>query len=170
MRRGLFEQRLGAERDRLLRYAFALTRNQDEARDLFQETMVRVISAPQVPAAQPAFRAWLFKIVRNLWIDRVRSNKRREVLHQHIAESASVVAEATVERHLAVRDAFSQLSTEHQDVLALVDIAGFSYKETGEVLSIPSGTVMSRVARARQRLFELLSAEAAMSENLPERR
>jgi len=127
--------------------------------------MVALISASDVPAAEPAFRAWLFRIVRNLWVDRVRANRRRDVLHRHIAESVSGVAEATVERHLAVRDAFSQLSVEHQEVLALVDIAGFSYKETGDVLSIPGGTVMSRVARARQRLFELLSDEAAVSEN-----
>lgn len=159
VRTRLFEQRLGHERNRLLQYAFALTRNHDEARDLYQEAMLRVVSAPQAPAARPAYRAWLFKIVRNLWIDRLRSDRRRADIHQHIADHTQVATEPVVERDLAVRDAFFQLSIEHQEVLALVDITGFSYKEAGEILAIPSGTVMSRVARARRKLFELLSSE-----------
>lgn len=144
-----------------MRYAFALTRDRDEARDLFQETVVRAMSAADMPVAEPAFRAWLFKIVRNLWIDRSRLRTRRTVLHAQMADEAPHEAgEATTESHYAVREAFSYLSIEHQEVLALVDIGGFSYQETGELLSIPKGTVMSRVSRARQSLFQLLSSDA----------
>lgn len=156
---GSLEQRLEHERDSLLRYALALTRNQDDARDLYQEAMLRVISAPQAPTAPPAYRAWLFRIIRNLWIDRVRFERRRANFHQDIAARAQTTTEHVEDRDLAIRDAFLQLSTEHQEVLALVDISGFSYKEAGEILSIPSGTVMSRIARARQKLFELLTRE-----------
>ena len=58
---------------------------------------------------------------------------------------------------LAVRQAFMQLRKDHRDVLALVDIGGFTYEETGMLLSIPKGTVMSRVARARAALACTLS-------------
>ncbi|GAB5428585.1 MAG: RNA polymerase sigma factor [Devosia indica] len=158
-----FEQRLDPVRERLMRYAFALTRDRDEARDLFQETVVRAMSAPEIPVPEPAFRAWLFKIVRNLWIDRTRTHARRSHLDERFAGGHGPEAcEATTERHYEVREAFSCLTIEHQEVLALVDIAGFSYEETGELLSIPKGTVMSRVARARQAMFQLLSSEAVI--------
>lgn len=58
---------------------------------------------------------------------------------------------------LAVRQAFMQLGKDHRDVLALVDIGGFSYDETAMMLSIPRGTVMSRVSRARAALMRGLS-------------
>ncbi|WP_417580677.1 RNA polymerase sigma factor [Pelagibacterium sp.] len=165
-----FEQRLYPVRERLMRYAFALTRDRDEARDLFQETMVRAMSAGDVPAADPAFRAWLFKIIRNLWIDRSRSHARRVRLYDQFANGeAGEAGEATTERNYAVREAFAFLSVEHQEVLALVDIAGFSYEETGELLSIPRGTVMSRVSRARQSLFQLLSGDAVVPLSRPRR-
>ncbi len=66
--------------------------------------------------------------------------------------------ESVVVNRLAVRTAFMTLSREHRDVLALVDIAGFSYEETAEMVGVPRGTVMSRVSRARQNLARLLAA------------
>lgn len=159
-----FEQRLNPVRERLMRYAFALTRDRDEAKDLFQETVLRAMSAAEVPVADPAFRAWLFKIIRNLWIDRSRSHARRERLHEQMASAGEAdTGVATTENHYAVREAFAYLSVEHQEVLALVDIAGFSYDEAGELLCVPRGTVMSRVSRARQSLFHLLSGDTVVS-------
>lgn len=163
MRVGSFEQRLEPMRERLLRYAFALTRDRDEARDLFQETVARALSAAEMPSDDSAFRAWLFRIVRNIWIDRGRAGTRRDMMHRTIAiDRAQEAAQPAVETNIVVREAFSCLSIEHQEVLALVDIAGFSYEETGELLAIPKGTVMSRVTRARQNLFHLLSSDTVV--------
>ncbi|ODA65906.1 ECF RNA polymerase sigma factor SigE [Methyloligella halotolerans] len=125
------------------------------------------MSASHVPAADPAFRAWLFTIVRNLWIDLSRARTRRARLREQMAQAMRHEAgEATTEGNYAVREAFSYLSVEHQEILALVDIAGFSYEETGQLLSIPKGTVMSRVSRARQSLFGLLTCDVALPDSL----
>jgi RNA polymerase sigma-70 factor, ECF subfamily len=156
-----FHSRFAPLGDRLFGYAFALTRDREQAADLFQDCVVRAMSARSVPEQDRAFRAWLFAILRNLWTDRIRARRRRGEAHARIAEANEVLVplppEAVVINQLAVREAFACLSLDHRDVLALIDIAGFSYDEAAELLAVPRGTVMSRVSRARQALFDLLS-------------
>jgi RNA polymerase sigma-70 factor (ECF subfamily) len=65
-------------------------------------------------------------------------------------------SEQIVTNAIAVHQAFAHLPPDHRDILAVVDIGGFSYMEASEILSIPQGTVMSRVSRARAALRELL--------------
>lgn len=149
-------------RANLYGYAFALTRDAASAEDLFQDCMVRAISASDVPAEMQGFRMWMFRVMRNQWIDRLRSRKRMMDVQAEIEaieagdEPASGGEDAVVNR-LAVRQAFLMLSKEHRDVLALVDIGGFSYDEAAKLLDIPRGTVMSRVSRGRSALCRLLS-------------
>jgi len=149
-------------RANLYGYAFALTRDAASAEDLLQDCMVRAMTACDVPAEAHVFRVWMFRVMRNQWIDRHRSQKRMTDAQADIQaieageEPASGGEDAVVNR-LAVRQAFLLLSKEHRDVLALVDIGGFSYDETAELLDIPRGTVMSRVSRGRSALCRLLS-------------
>lgn len=160
-----------SHRPRLVAYARAVCGESDLAAELVQDCAVRVLDAKKVPADEPAFRSWLFKIVRNLWLDRVRRQSvRSEIPIDEIDNEprALVPAEALLVNQLAVRLAFETLSARHRDVLALVDVAGFSYQETAALLGVPAGTVMSRVSRARGALAALLRQDNVV--DLPVRR
>ena len=144
----------------LLSYANALAGDLELARDLTQECAVRALRARTVPREEPAYKAWLFTILRNLWLDHLRKTVRRKEMLVEDADEvapARIEAEAAVVNAIAVRMAFEQLGDRHRDVLSLVDVGGFSYLETAGMLGISVGTVMSRVSRARSTLAALLS-------------
>jgi len=152
--------RFAAYQKRLYGYALALARDPDQAAEMVQDCVVRVMSSRQVPEDEPAYRSWLFTIVRNLWLDR----QRRSKTHEHADLTEETEADAThpggedvVVNVIAVRQAFEQLPQHHRDILALVDVAGFGYRETAAILGLPDGTVMSRVSRGRALLCKLLS-------------
>jgi RNA polymerase sigma-70 factor (ECF subfamily) len=160
-----------AHRKRLFAYACAISGEREVAVDLIQDCAVRVFDARKVPADEPAFRAWLFKIVRNLWLDGLRrTNRRKEVPIEEAPEwvAMPVPAETMIVNALAVRLAFEMLSDDHRDVLALVDVGGFSYEETAALLDVPRGTVMSRVSRGRAALARLLDQDNVIE--MPTRR
>lgn len=144
-------------RQRLFGYAHALCRDTATAEDLYQDAMLRALSARSAPADRTAFRVWMFRLMRNLWIDRLRRDDPACSLTD-LPETAapSSGGEQAVVNRLAVQQAFMMLDKIHRDVLALVDIGGFSYDETSELLDIPQGTVMSRVSRARAALCRKL--------------
>lgn len=155
-------------RRNLFSYACAICSQTTTAEDIYQEALLRAMSAKSVPTEPTSFRVWMFRLLRNLWIDRLRADARAqefarcERLEEGQPHAISGSEDAVVNR-LAVRQAFVQLSKDHRDVLALVDIGGFSYEETGMLLAIPRGTVMSRVARARSALLGLLSSERVVA-------
>ena len=160
MSRTAFEKRFAPYHSRLFGYAVALSRDRDLAADLLHECVLRAMAARQAPESEPAFRAWLFTILRNLWIDHLRSGRRRADIEEALLVEGAVTPvslESVVVNAFAVRQAFALLSLDHRDILALVDISGFSYDEAAAILSVPRGTVMSRVSRARQALARLLS-------------
>lgn len=139
-----------------------MTGDREQARDLLQSCVARASAARRQPRDDDAFRAWLFKIMRNLWIDQVRAQKRNAALFDDYAEDVfgmPVSLESMVVNAFAVRQAFEALSHDHREVLALIDISGFTYQEAAELLAVPAGTIMSRVSRARQNLANLLSDE-----------
>lgn len=155
-------------RRNLFSYACAICSQATTAEDIFQEALVRAMSAKAVPAEPASFRVWMFRLLRNIWIDRLRADARAQAYvlgEQQTDEQPHILSgsEDAVVNRLAVRQAFMQLSKDHRDVLALVDIGGFSYEETAMLLSIPHGTVMSRVSRARAALLSLLSSERVVA-------
>jgi RNA polymerase sigma-70 factor (ECF subfamily) len=155
-----FEERIARHQQRLFGYAVAITRDRDRARDLLQDCVVRAASARDRPAAEPAFRAWLFAIMRNLWIDQIRAERRQSQARQTLCDMMSVMPvslESMAVETFALRQAFERLSHDHREVLALVDISGFSYQEAADLLRVPRGTVMSRISRARETLGKLLA-------------
>jgi len=152
--------RLEDLRQRLFGYAWALCRDTATAEDLYQDAMLRALGAASAPEDRTAFRVWMFRLMRNLWIDRLRrSDPAFSLTDLTEADTPSVGCEQTVVNRLAVQQAFMALEKHHRDVLALVDIGGFSYDETAELLDIPRGTVMSRVSRARSALSRLLAED-----------
>lgn len=145
----------------LRRFAYALTRHADDADDLVQTTMERVLSRPMPDDVELV--KWMFRVSRNIWIDDLRSRKVRRDAVADIAAEAGL--DASTEERVAAREALRRtkegidaLPDEQREVLAMVAIAGMAYREAAEALAIPIGTVMSRLARARAALAAHLEA------------
>ena len=143
---------------RLVAFARTMLGDADAARDLVQEAAARALGAGRVPADAPAYRAWMFRIVRNAALDELR--RRRIVPAEEAAPvdlwrfDDACIARITVEQGLAA------LGAQHREIIALIDIAGFSYAEAADVLDVPIGTVMSRVTRARNALLAAIEASS----------
>ncbi|MET3794293.1 RNA polymerase sigma factor [Aquamicrobium terrae] len=155
-----FETRFARYQQRLYGFAVAMTGDRDRARDLLHDCVLRAASARERPVNEPAFRAWLFTIMRNLWIDQHRAAERQSRMLETLSDAVPVSLDSMAVESFAVRQAFELLSHDHREVLALVDISGFSYQETADLLGVPRGTVMSRISRARQALAGLLADDS----------
>ncbi len=140
---------------RLYGYAFSLTSDHEAARDLVQECALKALEARRVPADEPAFRAWLFTILRNASHDRRRhSGRNPEVsLDESAGHTPVWDFDTGLINTVAVRAGLDKLSPEHSEIIGLIDIAGFSYQEAAGLVDVPIGTVMSRVCRARKALL-----------------
>jgi RNA polymerase sigma-70 factor (ECF subfamily) len=144
--------------DALRRFSSALTGNPADGDDLAQGTVERLLEKG-VPA-DATFAAWMYRVCRNLWIDQVRRDARMTTPGQDDLERRmdSLDGERTVMLMMTMGEieaAMRKLDVDQREVLALVAIEECSYREAAEILEIPIGTVMSRVARARKRLLEL---------------
>lgn len=152
---------------RVRRFAVSLTGNRHDADDLLQNTVERVLQG-KVPAGAEVLR-WMFRVCRNLWIDELRSREVRGRAATTLAEERDEVCEPASAGESAVdavyleqvQAAAATLSGEQRAVLSLVAVEGFSYREAAETLEIPVGTVMSRLARARAALADLVPADTA---------
>jgi len=157
--------------DRLYAYALHLAGGPDEAGDLVQACALKALGAKNVPDNALAYRTWLFRILRNTWVDECRRRARQPVswdaLEEDNASSGNYVGHPDVSsiekrlfNRLVVREGLARIAPDHREVLVLVDMAGFTYKEVAALLEIPIGTVMSRVSRARKRLLQALEEPA----------
>lgn len=145
----------------LRRFAFSLTGQMADADDLLQSTVEKLLSKP-VPEDVPLAK-WAFRVCRNQWIDDYRAQKVRQTAAQspelsdgQIVDGAHAIEQKmTLER---VNRAMDKLPDDQRSILSLVCLQGQSYKDVAEILSIPMGTVMSRLARARAALANTLNA------------
>ncbi|QDX25010.1 sigma-70 family RNA polymerase sigma factor [Sphingomonas suaedae] len=144
----------------LRRYARSLLRDQSAADDLVQDCLERVIGRWHQRRADGNARTWVFTILHNLAINRMKQTARRgvHVTVDDMDEAAIAIAPAQEHRlhHRAVVDALSGLPEDQRSVLLLVSVEDLSYAETASILDIPIGTVMSRLSRARHRLAQIL--------------
>lgn len=142
---------------RLRRFVYSLTGGADSSEDLIQETYVRALA--HVDQWQPGTRldSWMFRIAQNLWIDYKRTERTHgevvdiDVIGELLSCDGRVIAENRIALQELRKD-IAQLSPDQRNVISLVCGYGMSYKETGEILNLPAGTVMSRLARARDAL------------------
>lgn len=146
---------------RLRRFAHGLTRDAADADDLTQRAAERALKSRAQWQPGTNFDAWAYRILRNLWIDTARSRQRRDKVIAP-AEDAEAVgapgdAEAAAERLFLMR-AMDRLPDEQREVVALILIEGFGYREAAAMLDIPMGTVASRLVRGRTALLELVGA------------
>ena len=163
----------GSEREKLLaalphvrRFAISLSGNHADGDDLLQATVERVLKkgAPD----NVDMKKWMFRICKNIWIDGYRAKKVREkaALGQDITIHDQPDGEAVIMDRLKLKEVTTAMKTIPDDqriVLSLIAIEGMSYKEAAKMLEIPIGTIMSRLARARQNLSAQLLDSAGRS-------
>jgi RNA polymerase sigma-70 factor (ECF subfamily) len=147
---------------RLYRAARAWTASREEAEDLVQETVARVLSRPRLIRGDGEL-AYLMRALRNTLISQRRTEGRRPVTAELTEElgtgSRAQDDPAAAAETREVHDAIAELPEEFRDALVAVDIAGLSYDEAARALGVPQGTVTSRLYRARDRLARRLANE-----------
>ena len=171
-----FEEEALELSDQVYRVARRLVSSRDEAEDLVQETYARAFRNWRSYQPGTNMRAWLFRILTNLNIDRGRREQRSPdlqpmeegdyFLYNRLEESGGVDDDQRIVERLSqdgVVQALAALPHDFRDVLVLVDIGEFSYKDAAQILDIPVGTVMSRLHRGRRILKHEL-AERTLQE------
>jgi RNA polymerase sigma-70 factor (ECF subfamily) len=165
--------------DALYRGALRLTRDPDKAQDLVQDTYARALRYQHSYQTGTNMKAWLFAIMRNLYWDRFQKANREAVsiddigefaLYDQMRDDLGEGPEAEVLDRIArseVVEAIEKLNPLHREVVLLVDVEGFSYKDAANILEVPIGTVMSRLHRARQQLQKDLFEYAVESGIVP---
>ncbi|WP_044560522.1 RNA polymerase sigma factor [Azospirillum sp. B4] len=150
----------------LRRYARALVKDHAAADDLVQDCLERAITRWHQRRADGDARTWLFTILHNLAVSQMRQNKRRggHVALDDGTIEPMIARPATQEdalHHADVMRALDTLPEEQRSVLLLVAVEDLTYAEAARVLDIPIGTVMSRLARAREKLSQKMDGAAA---------
>jgi RNA polymerase sigma-70 factor (ECF subfamily) len=145
-----------AELPRLRRYARALVRDRDAADDLVQDCVERALQRIDNWRDGDNPRRWLFTIMHHIFVDQLRRVRRRGEVVTLAAEAEPAFAlQPTQMDSLQARevlDALQSIAPERRAALILVAVEGMSYAEAATVLNIPAGTLMSRIARAREEL------------------
>ncbi|AUU91253.1 MULTISPECIES: sigma-70 family RNA polymerase sigma factor [Enterobacteriaceae] len=153
-------QHLAEHLTRLWRYGLVLSRNREVAEELVQSTCVRALekSAQFTPGTR--IDSWLFTILHSIWISEVRA--RRVRLGQGFVESDELLAPETNEQDEArlhygkIMQYVSALPEAQRNAVFLVYVEGFTYQEAADTLSVPIGTIMSRLATARAKIAQLI--------------
>src|SRR6059058_3747422 len=170
-----FEEDALALSDQVYRVARHLVGSREEAEDLMQETYARAFRSWRSFQPGTNLRAWLFRILTNLNIDRGRRVQRAPDMQPleegdyflyNKLEEAGDTPEERVDQRLSQDDAVAALSAvphDFRDVIVLVDIGDFSYADAAQILEIPIGTVMSRLHRGRRILKQELAEKAVGS-------
>jgi RNA polymerase sigma factor (sigma-70 family) len=138
----------------LRRYAFALLREHEGADDLVQDCLERALSRWRLRRPDGDLRAWLFTILRNLYINSYNTRRRRGTPLPLDVVQPPTSAPAQ-ERGLDLHDvltALDHLPEEQKSLLLLIGVEDLSYDDAARVLGVPVGTIMSRLSRGRQRL------------------
>jgi len=162
--------------DSLYNFARWLARNQNDAEDLVQETYLKALRSFASFQSGTNFRAWMFQILRNTFLSSRSKLEHRMTIAMDSEEDFPVLpaTSATPESLLiehsgfdAVRCAIEQLPDIFREVILLCDVEEASYREIAEILSIPMGTVMSRLARARKAVRRALTSSSSANPGLP---
>lgn len=146
---------------RLRRFARNLARNPHDADDVVQIAVERALTRLDQWRSDARLDSWMFKIVRNAWIDELRSRGRRDKVFL-AAEAGENVGTDSMAREtdlLAVQSAMARLPQEQREAVGLVLVEGLPYREAADVLDVPIGTLTSRLARAREALQAMLGTE-----------
>lgn len=173
--RGLVEK----YQNRVYSLVYGVVRNREDARDLTQDAFVKAFNNLKTFRTEASFYTWLYRIAMNVGIDFVRKKKRRKTSAGFDEDIASRDQEGGIDEvHHAdspsknlerkqlygrIMDALETLPEDQKQVILLRELEGLSYKEIGEVMGIPEGTVMSRLFYARKKMQGLLAGDRELS-------
>lgn len=148
--------------DPLRRYALSLTRDRSEAEDLVQETLVKALERGEQLRSAPSLRAWLMSILHNRFVDGVRARRAETARYADYGLRIDPAVPAPQEgaaRLADLRRAFMSLPADQRAALHLICVEGLSYEKAAALLSVPVGTLVSRLARGRARLRAMEDGE-----------
>lgn len=165
-----FEELIAPYQQGIINYAYTMFKSREDAFDMAQETLIKAFVSISAFGGQSSFKTWLYKIATNVCLDEIRRRKRR-IKTQSLVPDGENEAETEIadestspetlaqknELKKAVLDAIGELEAEYRTVLSLRELAGMDYGEIARVMSLPLGTVKSRISRARGQLREKLS-------------
>ena len=149
---------------RLRRFAYGLTTNMDDADDLVQSACEKALTNQDSWSPGTRLDSWLYRIIQNLFLDGLKKKRvRGEVADP---EATALIKDPKAHLQVELTDrvkkvglVLEQLPIEQREVLMLVTVSGFSYQEAADQLNMPVGTVMSRLARGRRKLYELIQKD-----------
>lgn len=158
-----FEEDLIAMLPRLRRFAGSLTGQGADGDDLCQLTIERALRSRQQWQEGTRLDQWMFRIMRNIWIDEIRARRRRgaqaDVDVEAVAPAVSGGQEARTELMMVDR-AMAQLPDEQREAVLLVLVEGYGYREAADIIGCPVGTLTSRLGRGREALMHYLGQAA----------
>jgi RNA polymerase sigma-70 factor (ECF subfamily) len=163
-------QKIEAELPRLRRYARALVRDAVGADDLVQDCLTRALGKLHLWREDTDLRAWLFTILHNQYVNYVRRSVRGGTTVEFGEADLLLSQSANQEAGLELRDldrALGQLPAEQRAVILLIGLEGMSYSEASAALGVPTGTVRSRLSRARLALRRLMDVEPDQQRQQP---
>ena len=168
----LFEQ----QHRTLYRLAYAWCHQVCQAEDLVQETLLKALESSKELDNLEHLDAWLIKIMHNKFLDAMRYNRRWQLtdeteIDDYFVQECSESKLIEQQTSDCLCKAMARLSFEQREVIALVDLQGFSYQQISEITDTPIGTVMSRISRGRENLIKIMKQmEKGTSNIVPLRR
>ena len=167
----MFQQaELVQEINHLRKFAWKLTNNSADAEDLLQSTVLRALEKKHLFQEDTNLFKWTSKIMFNLFVSNYRRKCKFETKYdpESYLENESIEAPQDTQAELSkVSDAMARLSDDHREILVLVCVQGMQYQEVASMLSIPVGTVRSRLSRARENLQALLDDPTLSASYIP---
>ena len=155
-----FRTQLTSEMPHLRRFARALVGDAALADDLVQDCVERALIKSHLYDPSRPLRAWLYAVLRNLYISGLRREGRSTVVKtvDDLTDGEGSVAPAQEERLSVsvIASALDRLPAQHREVIVLVGLEEMSYRDVADILGVPMGTVMSRLSRAREQLRQIL--------------
>ena len=170
----IFEEEFFPHADALTNFAYHLTYNDEDARDLVQEAFLKAYRFADSYTKGTNAKAWLFRILKNAFINNYRKRSKmpkqvdyQEIVNYHNSDDAGYSKNFDLRHEIfqgmlgdEVARALNSLPVDFKTVVLLCDIEGFTYEEMAAIIDIPIGTVRSRLHRARNMLKEKLSSYA----------
>lgn len=173
-----FELLIGSYDKRAYNIAYRVMGNEEDAKDMAQEALIKVFRSLKDFKGQSSFSTWLYRIVTNVCLDELRRKKNEKYVSMDSTiqtdsgelnmelcsdkETPEIVYERVEQREL-IKNAIRELNEEYRSAIVLRDIQGFSYDEISSILDCSLGTVKSRINRARTMLKDKLKASMELS-------
>jgi RNA polymerase sigma factor (sigma-70 family) len=148
---------------RLRRFAAGLARDLAAGDDLCQMTIERALRARDQWAPGTRLDSWMYRIMRNIWIDETRSRSRRDKTFAEAEAGMNVGADGEQEARVELRmidRALAKLPDDQREAILLVMVEGYGYREAAEIIGCPVGTLTSRLVRGRDALQSMLGEAA----------